>query len=150
MGVIYTGLFLSEPVRNLLLTKFPPKHPNVYADHVTLFYKPDFEAINDIMYRRGSMVSLYAVAHVYDEKGQALIVSVANPKQTDGIKITQDILHLTISCADGVQPVYSNELIKKAEITEPAYQFTAFTGLCAHEDKGVLPVEMHKRRGLSR
>jgi len=48
------------------------------------------------------------IGRAYDEKGDALLVE--NPKSKNKYP------HITLSCAEGVSPVYSNELFEKASV----------------------------------
>ncbi|MDA8611288.1 hypothetical protein N9L18_00270 [Candidatus Pacebacteria bacterium] len=78
-------------------------HSNVFCHHVTLAYRPDPETAEKYEGLIGEFVELRAVWMRTDEKGQAAIVS--------GIESENKHPHVTISCADGVEPVYSNELL---------------------------------------
>lgn len=149
-NVIYTGLFLKEKSRLQLLTFFKPKHPNLYADHATLVFRPSPEQVRQIEeYNLGDdeIVELRPTGYAEDEKGQVLLVEPLSPLKVD---VTTSCLHITISCANGVSPVYSNDLARNAQ-PFPSWismTFMADLGRCSREDKAILPVEMHKRRGL--
>lgn len=99
-SVIYTAQF----VRNIpaLLAAFPPKHPKVFAHHSTIAFKPsDLDGIE-----LGKETVIKIIGRVTDEKGDVLLV--------ENIKSNQKYPHITLSCAEGVPPMYSNELIEKA------------------------------------
>jgi Fungal tRNA ligase phosphodiesterase domain. len=98
--IIYTAEFVKNPEE--LLKMFPPKHKRVFAHHSTIAFKPNDLAGIEV----GKESSLKVVARVYDEKGDALLVENSKSKN--------QYPHITLSCAEGVSPVYSNELIKKA------------------------------------
>ncbi|MBX4200798.1 hypothetical protein KW786_01575 [Candidatus Parcubacteria bacterium] len=100
MKTLYTAEFVKNPA--VLLEKFPPKHPRVFAHHSTIVFKPSsLEGIE-----MGKESTLKIVARVYDEKGDALLVE--NPKSNSKHP------HITLSCAQGISPAYSNELMEKA------------------------------------
>jgi hypothetical protein len=101
--IMYTAEFIID--KQKLLEKFPPKHEKVFAHHSTIAFKP--ESLKGI--EIGEKSSMKIIARAYDEKGDALLVE--NPKSEN------ENPHITLSCAKGVSPVYSNELIKNAIIS---------------------------------
>jgi hypothetical protein len=40
MAVIYAGAFLPEESRAAILSALPPKHPKVFAHHMTINFNP--------------------------------------------------------------------------------------------------------------
>ena len=54
----------------------------------------------------GRKTKLKIIGRAYDEKGDALLV--------EDIKSENKYPHITLSCAEGVKPVYSHELIERA------------------------------------
>lgn len=105
---IYTALFLTEAAENLIKQLYPPRHPNVYAHHVTLVFKPsptDIEFLDPLV---GREFQFEVVGEAVDERGQAVKVTVPETLRVNG-----QVHHVTISCAKDVTPVYSNELLKK-------------------------------------
>ncbi len=103
MTVIYVGVFLDNVQRERLLAAVPAKHGTVHADHVTLVFRPSPQEVG--RYLLGSTVELEIVGEVFDEKGQAAIVS--------GAVSCNKHPHITIATAPGTKPVYSNELLEK-------------------------------------
>jgi hypothetical protein len=100
MRVIYTAEFVKDVEG--LLKRFPPRHPNIFAHHSTIAFRPnDLEGIET-----GKESSLKIIGRVFDDKGDALLVE--NPKSTNKHP------HITISCAEGIVPTYSGELLEKA------------------------------------
>ena len=99
ISIIYTAEFIKD--QKSLLEKCPPKHNRVFAHHSTIVFKPGNLDGIDV----GKESSMKILGRVFDEKGDALLIenSKSNNKHP----------HITISCADGASPVYSNELIKK-------------------------------------
>jgi hypothetical protein len=99
--VLYTALFVDSP--DQLLSRFKPKHPQVYAHHLTLKYKP--ESIKDL--EIGKKIELKIIGRVSDDNGDALLV------ETD-LKTEGKYPHITLSCAEGFRPNYSNQMVEKA------------------------------------
>lgn len=106
----YLGVFLSPGDREKLLRDFAPKHENVQADHVTLMFRPTEEDMENLRedFRLGQQVPLKITGYAEDDKGQALVVELPSELQSH----TQRSPHITLSIAPGVEPVYSNELVK--------------------------------------
>lgn len=106
--IIYVGLFLTEESRKKLLALFPPKHPKVTADHLTMAFKPSAQVMESLNPMLGMKVRLHLLHYASDEKGQAVSVQKGSLPYCEN-----EHPHITISCADGVSPVYSNELLEK-------------------------------------
>jgi hypothetical protein len=100
--MICTALYVVDV--NDLLNKFPPKHECVYGDHSTIAFNPR-DGISAIVI--GNRYLLKIVGRVVNDIGDALIVE--NPKSENAFP------HITVSCKKGVDPYYSNELIKEAK-----------------------------------
>lgn len=99
--ILYTGFFVLTPKE--LIKKFPPKHSRTFAHHITISFKPkDLEGIE-----LGKRIQAKIIARVSDDKGDALLVE-------NNLKSDFKHPHITLSCAMGVMPVYSNEMIEKA------------------------------------
>jgi len=101
-----TGMFVSAVLtpesRSRLLAMVPPYHPNVYAHHVTLAHNPEPEVLERYRSLEGQRIRVPVTAVCTDDKGQAVLV---------GADSENEYPHITISCAEGVAPVYSNELL---------------------------------------
>ena len=78
-------------------------HQNVHCHHITLAYQPTPEIY--LRYSRlfGRQIRFRIVGVCRDTKGQAALV--------EGVASEKPHPHITISCAPGVSPVYSNELL---------------------------------------
>lgn len=96
----YTALFVDNPEK--LLEMFPAKHSKVFAHHSTNWYKPT--SLEGLEIGKKSLLKI--IGQAYDQKGFAVLVE--NPKSKNKFP------HITISCAEGIPPVYSNELLEKA------------------------------------
>ena len=81
-----------------------PQHENVFASHITCEFgvPEDAPLPKEVGYVR-------VVGIAEDDKAQALIVSV------DGVteRPRGGLYHITLSTADGVKPVYSNQMINE-------------------------------------
>lgn len=106
MKIIYWGVLLDEESRNLLKIIFPPKHPNVFAEHLTILFGPTLKQNNEWLCRSGEEVELFVIGEAQDEQGQAAMIH--GIERVDG-----GIPHITISCANGTKPVYSNHLLQR-------------------------------------
>jgi len=59
----------------------------------------------------GQTVTLRVIGMAQDERCQAVKVEIP-----DGLLCLNDNPHITVSCADGTAPKYSNELLAAAEL----------------------------------
>lgn len=100
---IYIGAFLTAESKALLLAQYPPKHPNVYADHLTIIFRPSEE--ETALCNSGILVYLKVVGHMYDVRGQAVLIQSLFACKNDNP-------HVTISTEIHTNPVYSNQLIR--------------------------------------
>lgn len=96
---MYTAYFVID--KESLLSKFPPKHSRIFAHHSTIEFKP--KNLENI--KVGEKYNLKVIGRVWDDKGDALLV--------ENFKSKNKYPHITISCVEGVPPVYSNEMIEK-------------------------------------
>lgn len=103
-NTLYWAVKLNEESVAKLLSNVRPKHPRVFGEHVTLIFGPSEQQENDMMKLCGETVLLIATEHVYDNKGQAVIVEGIT-RQDGGVP------HITISCSADTKPVYSNKLV---------------------------------------
>lgn len=115
----YVGVFLDRASRELLLARFPPAHPKVFADHLTLAFGKAMAFIEKDA-TIGKVISLKVIGSAKDEKGQAAACSFEGIEQLISPHQTP---HITVSCAEGVPPKYSNELLNRDGI-EHAEPFT--------------------------
>jgi hypothetical protein len=104
---IYVGVFLDEQSKQALLNVLPPKHPNVFVDHLTLAFG---KAMSD-SYELGKVIELEILAACDDEKGQAVTCSTSGISE---LLAPGQNPHITVSCAEGVAPKYSSELLQKS------------------------------------
>jgi hypothetical protein len=104
--VVYLGWFLSEQSRQDLQAAFPLKYPGKQVDHVTFAFGPKPEVVEAFAAAVGQTAEGVVTGYFEDEKGQAVTIDVQSP-----IPATNKILHVTLATAEGVKPVYSNQLV---------------------------------------
>jgi hypothetical protein len=85
-----------------------PVHKNKYYHHVTLAYG-SIDSLPDFI---GQNVTFVADRYFCNEEGEAVTGSFTDTKINDYAAEHGQTLHCTISCANGVKPVYSNEFIR--------------------------------------
>lgn len=103
----YTGIFLDDGSKRRLLSWWKysvrqPLLPILYADHVTLKFRPSKADLERTPIGENALVQV--VGWAADEKGQAVLVRPS-------IKSTNPHPHVTVACEKGVSPVYSNTLL---------------------------------------
>ena len=111
---VYVGAFLTPESKRALLSAIPAQHGQVFAEHCTLWFKPSAEEL--AQYTLGQKINLKTQIHVFVGKGQA--VSVVVPHD---VPCKNQHPHITISCAPGTGPVYSNELLAQADERMPIH-----------------------------
>lgn len=134
MKVIYTAIFLLPEEQDTLLRRVPPLHPQVHAGHVTLFFKTNEKQLEKIEVYLGKEIEVEVVAKVNDDRGQTVKVIVPpDIEQIPREKKDPKVHHVTLSCAEGVSPVYSNELLKGA--TAPLEAPFKLKGIVRHFER---------------
>ena len=108
--IAFTAILLDEPSRKILLERFPPKHANIFAEHITLQTK-----IKDIHDDLGKPVEFQVYGYGEDDKGQAVSVNLFN------VESQNTIPHITISVIQGESPKYSNQLLEKGHEAIPPF-----------------------------
>lgn len=121
MKIIYNAYVLTEDSQRKLMERFPPKFDNTFYHHMTINF-----GVQKFPKNLGWVSELTIVGYAEDEKGQAVVVN-----QLLGEGRTA---HITLSCADGVKPVYSNELLKKG--WKKISPFTVEAEIQSYTDKG--------------
>lgn len=98
--IIYNAFVLTDSSISKLKNIFPPVHTNLYYHHVTINF-----GVKEYPKNLGDMVTAYVIGYAEDENGQAVVVN--------GIESKNKYPHITLSCAEGIKPVYSNVLLNK-------------------------------------
>jgi len=109
---IYWAVKLDSDSVARLFSAFPPKHPNVYAEHMTIVFRPSEDQEQGLVPLCGSNIELAVIGYAEDDKGQAVVVSGQE-------RLGGGMPHITISCADGTKPFYSNTLLGSGYDTTP-------------------------------
>jgi tRNA uridine 5-carbamoylmethylation protein Kti12 len=126
--VAYVGLFIDAHTRNEILARVGPRHGNVVAEHITLFFRPTTQYIRQAPIGRKFKVRVVSV--VEDSKGQALQIELDDRLP---LKCRNKIPHVTVSTAEGVSAFYSNELLEDPRATRTpvvdAWDFEATLGI---------------------
>lgn len=105
----YIAIKISETSKENLLKVFPPRHKNVFADHVTLFFNPSDETKES--FEIGQKIVFIAYGEACDEKAHAVIVELPT-----NVPCFNENPHITISTADGTKPFYSNEMLEGKKV----------------------------------
>lgn len=103
---IYVGVFLDPASKEKLLALVPPKHAKVFAEHLTLAFGKAMAP----QYELGKQISVSCCGVAVDDKGQAVLVA---QKGLEDLLAPGQLPHVTVSCAEGVPPKYSGELLAK-------------------------------------
>lgn len=106
--IIYWAGLLTDYSKSFLLYKIPPLHENIYAEYITLAYKPNKEINSYFNNKLRNKYIIEVTNHLFDEKVQLIIVNGIN-------RVDKKTSHVTISCAKNIKPFYSNTLIKKSK-----------------------------------
>lgn len=102
---------LNASQRSLLLRAFPAIHRGkVTAEHVTVAFEPKAHEME--AFKLGASVIVRVVGYAEDDRGQAVAVVVEDAETKLPVTIRNPIPHITISCAEGTKPVYSNKLLE--------------------------------------
>ena len=99
---MFVSAVLTPQSQRRLLEMVPSVHPIVYAHHVTLAFNPEPDVLERYRSLEGTRIRVPVTAVCVDEKAQAVLV---------GVDSENEYAHITISCAEGVAPSYSNELL---------------------------------------
>jgi hypothetical protein len=108
---IYWAVKLTAQSKEHLLNKISQRHSKIYGEHMTLVFNPTDEQNAQLEKEIGRIVKMKVITAASDSKGQAVGVL------SDLKRLDNEQAHITISCADEVEPVYSNELMKKTRGT---------------------------------
>ncbi len=108
----YTAIFLDDSSQDRLLAWWKarvgiPLLPNLRAHHMTLKFDPSPDDIRAL--RLGDEGLVQAIGYAADERGQAVLVR-------SSVRSSNTYPHVTIAVANGVNAVYSNELLRKGVI----------------------------------
>ncbi|KAH9154644.1 hypothetical protein LEN26_003383 [Aphanomyces euteiches] len=110
--VYISAVYFDEATRTELLSRFPPKHEKVIAEHMTLAFQPTLDFVQDLDI--GQDVRLRVVEERFDSNGHCLKLEwVDNSVVVDNVG--QRILHITLSFPPTSSAYYSNSLLQDDE-----------------------------------
>lgn len=95
---IYSALFVVS--KSKLIERFRPKYNNIFCHHSTI----EFGDVDLTKITLGKKYKIKVLAIARDENADAVIV--------ENLKSSNEYPHITLSCKDGINPVYSNKLIE--------------------------------------
>ena len=105
----YVGVVLDAASVLALHDAVPPRHPTVTGQqHLTLLFEPTTTEWLPLL---GTRCTLRVVSEASDARGQAVTVAIESP-EVSALLADGRTPHITISTADGVEAVYSNELLR--------------------------------------
>ena len=108
----YVGVVLDAASVAALHEAVPPRHPTVtLQNHVTLCFEPTTTEWLPLL---GTRCALRVVSEASDARGQAVTVAIESP-EVSALLADGRTPHITISTADGVEAVYSNELLRTVQ-----------------------------------
>ena len=122
--VLYTGLFLCEPHKLLdwwVRVAESPVYSVVYGHHLTLKFKPTPEEVEALPIGEEFLIAIDG--WVEDDFGQAVSVG-----DTAGLPCSNEHPHITVACAWGTPPVYSNQLLENKKVHPAAGFFKVRAG----------------------
>ncbi len=109
----YVGVVLDAASVAALHEAVPPRHPTVTnQQHVTLCFEPRTTEWLPLL---GTRCVLRVESEASDARGQAVAVSIESPSEVAALLADGRTPHITISTADGVEAVYSNELLRTVQ-----------------------------------
>ena len=104
LEVFFTGIFLTARAQWELVSAVAPTHTEVYAEHVTLAFKPSIESVESLNIGKEVRVTVWGVG----DDGEVQAVTVATP---DGIVSQNEHPHITISTIPSSAPKFSNDML---------------------------------------
>ncbi|OQR98302.1 hypothetical protein ACHHYP_08743 [Achlya hypogyna] len=110
--VYIAGVFLLPAAKAALLARFPPKHKNAVAEHMTLAFEPSSEYVDSLPW--GARCHLRVISEHSDETGHCVRVEWASPEVPSA---GQRVLHITLSFVPEASAVYSNALLARPDAT---------------------------------
>ena len=112
MKIIYTaGVIVDDTYDKVLNCN---EWANKYVDHMTI----QFGGLTERPEYIGRELNFMATHVVSDDKGMAWIGYIDDSEIAEKMKKLRQHAHITLFTAEGVKPMYSNELIQTAEHCE--------------------------------
>lgn len=102
VNIVYVAAVLDDP------DALQGIHEVRYAHHVTLKYG----GISTLPQFIGRRIEMTISEYFCDDKADCVKVSIKDPEIAQYAASSGQVTHVTLTCAKGVRPVYSNTLIK--------------------------------------
>ena len=118
----YVAFVLDEKSRQKLLNRYQPKHPRLFAHHVTLEFGVPDEAADSVVARFSDITHFEVLGYAHDEHTDCVVVTTANRMRR---QMNGKPLHVTISVAEDSKPVQAG---KTAEHAMAATGWMSLTG----------------------
>lgn len=109
----FVAVFLDEGSKALLTGEVPAKFSKVFADHMTIFYRPNDDDLKLLRPCFGKEMGLMIRTIIHDSRCQTATVDVGMPDYP----ISNREPHITLSCEEFTQPGYSNKLLERSIMT---------------------------------
>lgn len=106
---MYVSAVLTAESKARLLEAVPAIHEKVYADHVTLAFKPDAKTLARWRQMEGKTLRIPVLGVVSDHSAQAVLVRTESSNRHP---------HITISVTPGTAPAYSNDLLARMPVKQ--------------------------------
>lgn len=117
LKVIYAALFLTEGseigLKNWAYLYFGHAVGKVLCHHLTLSFRPSEEKLREMSPFLGNSITMNITHAAADERGQAVQIAGAGEWARLAVSNCDNKHpHITVACAKGTSPVYSNELLE--------------------------------------
>lgn len=111
--------------------------PNVKCHHATLKFAPTIEETeNFFAFFQGKEIELQVVGFHASDDIQALKVNIVIDGVVNNTVCANEIPHITIACAEGIKPSFSNEALEKACTPLDAPFYRTFKGTIMLNGRG--------------
>lgn len=107
----YIAFVLDEASVGILKKEIPPLYKKIFYHHMTMAFKPSEHIYDKYKEYIGKTFELNVSGYCFDEKCQAVFV--------DTHLSENDFPHITLSCDENTNPVYSNILMKNKTNYQP-------------------------------
>lgn len=109
---LFAGVFLDDRSRVELVTWWRNRvaialHDLIHCHHVAISYAPSYEDVDRFEKIRNEPCVVRVIGFAVDDNAQAVLV------ETLPMKSSNKFPHVTVSCRNGIDPVYSNDLLSR-------------------------------------
>lgn len=107
----FTGIFLTARAQWELVSAVAPTHSKIYAEHVTLAFKPSIESLESLEIGKKVTLTIWGVGN--DGKVQAVTADIP-----DGVSSENVNPHVTISTIPSSHPKFSNDMLSSHPVMQ--------------------------------